>query len=333
MADTPEYATLTDVISRLDSKGEIAPIAEVLTLNNAILRRLKWRECNMTEGFKHSIRTGIPEPTWRGLYEGVQPTKSTTASVVDVTSNLEMTTQVDCDLADINGNTYQWRLTEQRPSMEGMSNAVAQAMYYGDNDKDIRKFTGLATRYNTLSTKVPCSKNCVSAKPTGYAGGQSGFTSAFIVNLEQFIGLYPKGSMAGLRHTDMGKSSVDAPDGGGKMLAYTDWYKWQVGAALIDWRGCVRVCNIPIKDGVVDLEPDQLIKTLIKAKNRIPASLRRNLVMFCPTELYTALETAAYDKSSSVVKIVEAAEQFRTNFFNIPIEADDAISLDEAEVK
>ena len=222
MADTPEYATLTDVISRLDSKGEIAPIAEVLTLNNAILRRLKWRECNMTEGFKHSIRTGIPEPTWRGLYEGVQPTKSTTASVVDVTSNLEMTTQVDCDLADINGNTYQWRLTEQRPAMEGMSNAVAKAMYYGDNDKDIRKFTGLATRYNTLSTKVPCSKNCVSAKPTGYAGGQSGFTSAFIVNLEQFIGLYPKGSMAGLRHTDMSKSSVDAPDGGGKMLAYTD---------------------------------------------------------------------------------------------------------------
>ena len=105
MADTPEYATLTDVISRLDSKGEIAPIAEVLTLNNAILRRLKGKECNMTEGFKHSIRTGIPEPTWRGLYEGVQPTKSTTASVVDVTSNLEMTTQVDCDLADINGNT------------------------------------------------------------------------------------------------------------------------------------------------------------------------------------------------------------------------------------
>ena len=332
MAAVAEHATLVDVISRLDSKGEITPIAEVLTKNNAILKRLKWKECNMTEGYKHSIRTGIPEPTWRGLYEGVQPTKSTTASVMDVTSNLEMNAQVDCDLADINGNTYQFRLSEQKPAMEGMSNAVATALYYGDNDKDIRKFTGLATRYNTLDAQVPSSKNCVNAAE-GYKGTADGYTSVFIVNLDQFIGLYPKGSMAGLKHSDLGKSQVDAPDGKGKMLAYTDWYKWQVGAALIDWRGCVRVCNIPVKNGVVDLTADVLIKTLIKAKNRIPSGLRQNLVMLCATEVYTALETAAYDKSSSVVKIVEAAEQFKTNFFNIPIEADDAISLTEAQVK
>ena len=62
MADTPEYATLTDVISRLDSKGEIAPIAEVLTLNNAILRRLKWKECNMTEGFREYCRKRYTVP-------------------------------------------------------------------------------------------------------------------------------------------------------------------------------------------------------------------------------------------------------------------------------
>ena len=327
-----QYPTLVDVASRTDAYGEIAPIAEVLSQNNAILKHVRFKECNMTEGYKHSIRTGIPEPTWRGMYEGVQPTKSTTASVVDVTSNVEMYTEVDMDLANINGNSAKWRLSEQAPSLQGMANAVAQALYYGDNDKDIRKFTGLATRYNTLKKTVPCSKNCISAKPSDYAGGQDGFTSVFIVNRSQFIGLYPKGSRMGLQHTDKGQVTIDAPVGG-RMEACRDHYKWQVGAARMAWPGLARVCNIPMKGGLVDLSPDQLIKTLIVAKNRIPASLRKDLVMLMPTEVFTALEISALDKSSSCVKIVEAANQFQTNFFQIPMEADDAISLTEAEIK
>ena len=212
-----QYPTLVDVASRMDANGDIAPIAEVLSKNNAILRHIGWQECNMTEGHKHSLRTGIPEPTWRGLYEGVQPTKSTTASVVDVTSNVEMYTDVDCDLADINGNTYQFRMSEQTASFQGMANSVATALYYGDNDKDIRKFTGLATRYNTLSKKVPCAKNCISAIDSSYVETPDGYTSIFIVNKDQFIGLYPKGSKYGLSHTDKGQVTVTAPDGKGSI--------------------------------------------------------------------------------------------------------------------
>jgi hypothetical protein len=327
-----QYPTLVDVASRMDANGDIAPIAEVLSKNNAILRHIGWQECNLTEGHKHSLRTGIPEPTWRGLYEGVQPTKSTTASVVDVTSNVEMYTDVDCDLADINGNTYQFRMSEQTASFQGMANSVATALYYGDNDKDIRKFTGLATRYNTLSKKVPCAKNCISAIDSSYVETPDGYTSIFIVNKDQFIGLYPKGSKYGLSHTDKGQVTVTAPDGKGNMEAYRDHYKWQPGAALMDWRGCVRVCNIPVKDGQIDLTSDSLVKTLIVAKNRIPSSLRKNLVMFMPTEVFTALEIAAYEKSTNALKIVEAAEQFKTHFFQIPMEADDAISLNETKV-
>ena len=87
-----------------------------------------------------------------------------------------------------------------------------------------------------------------------------------------------------------------------------------------------------VKDGQIDLTSDSLVKTLIVAKNRIPSSLRKNLVMFMPTEVFTALEIAAYEKSTNALKIVEAAEQFKTHFFQIPMEADDAISLNETKV-
>ena len=331
MATIAQYPTLADVASRTDENGEIAPIAEVLSQNNAILRHIPWRECNMTTGFKHSIRTGIPEPTWRGMYEGVQPTKSSTASVVDVTSNVENYANVDIDLANINGNTAQFRLSEEKAFIQGMSDAVAAALYYGDNDKDIRKFTGLATRYATMNKKVPASHNVVAAD-AGYTGTADGYTSVYIVNFDEFFGLYPKGSKYGLQHTDKGQQTVDAPDGKGKMEAYVDHYKWQPGAALNDWRACVRVCNIPMKDGEVDLQSDSLIKTLIRAKNCIPAQLRRHQVMLCRTEIQTALEIAAYEKSTQCLKIVEAAEQMATHFFTIPIEADDAIRIDEAKI-
>lgn len=330
MAKTAQYPTLADVASRTDVNGEIAPIAEVLSLNNAILKHITWRECNMTEGYKHSIRTGIPEPTWRGLYEGVQPSKSTTASVVDICSNLEDYAEVDCDLADLNGNTYAFRLSEEKAHIQGMGNTVAAALYYGDNDKDVRKFTGLAPRYSTLKASTPSSKNVINAlKDITYSDTPDGYTSIYLVNFDEFFGLYPKGSKYGLQHKDKGIETVKAPDGKGDMEAYRDHYKWQAGAALNDWRACARLCNIPMKDGVVDLESDVLIRKLIQLKNRIPAHLRRHQVMLMPQELQTALEIAAYEKSTNVVKIVEAAEQFKTNFFDITIEADDAISLEE----
>lgn len=45
--------------------------------------------------------------------------------------------------------------------------------------------------------------------------------------------------------------------------------------------------------------------------------------------MHTALELAAYAKSTNVLKVVEAAEQFKTMFFDIPIEVSDSISLTE----
>jgi hypothetical protein len=111
---------------------------------------------------------------------------------------------------------------------------------------------------------------------------------------------------------------------------YRDHYKWQAGITLDDWRSCVRVCNVPVTAaGEIDMTSLDLIALLIKAKNKIPADLRTSVHMFVPAEVNSALELAALNKSSSVVKIVEAAGQFKTNFFDIPIEVSDSIVLTE----
>lgn len=333
MADTAQYPTLVDLASCLDPEGNIIPIAEVLAKRDPILRLLRWKECNKTDGYLHGIRTGLPTPTWRKLYQGVQPSKSTVAQVTDTCGNVETYAEVDKDLADINGNTAKWRLSEQTPFFQAMGNAMAETIFYGDSDKNPDRFTGLAARYNTLKTTVPVHRNVISAGDIEGVSPTTGkVTSIFIMSLDHIFGIYPKGSKVGLQHTDKGQQTHTNSDGS-MYEVYRDHYKWQAGMAQEDWRGCVRVCNIPVDEGEIALTSDQLIKLLIKAKNRIPADLRTNVHMFCAEEIKTALEVAALDKSSNVVKIIEAAGQFSTNFFDIPIEVSDSISLSETLVK
>lgn len=235
-----KYATLADLMSRLDSNGNLAPVAEILNQELPILNTLDFVECNKTDGYLHTIRTGLPTPTWRKLYGGVQPSKSTTAQVTDTCGNLEAYSEVDKDLADINGNTAEWRLSEERPFIEAMGQEMAKTIFYGDTTKNPERFMGIASRYNRLSTgtKPPASsRNVVSCGGTG-----NNLTSIYFISHAVFHGIYPKGSKAGLTTTDKGQVTVVKEDKS-MFEAYRTHFKWQVGTTLDDWRGCARAAR------------------------------------------------------------------------------------------
>ena len=63
--------TLADVAKTLDPNGSIAKILEVLNQRNDILDDLSWTEGNLPTGHRTTIRTGLPEPSFRKLYGGV----------------------------------------------------------------------------------------------------------------------------------------------------------------------------------------------------------------------------------------------------------------------
>src|SRR5574341_847118 len=104
--------TLLDLAKRSDPNGKIAAIVEILNATNEVLDDMSWQEGNLPTGHRTTVRTGIPAPTWRKLYGGVQPTKSTTAQVTDNCGMLEAYAEVDKALADLNGNTAAFRLSE-----------------------------------------------------------------------------------------------------------------------------------------------------------------------------------------------------------------------------
>ena len=75
--------TLADLAKRKDPDGKIAKIIEILNIQNEMLDDIPWMAANDGTGHKTTIRSGLPQGTWRKLNYGVQPEKSTTVQVRD----------------------------------------------------------------------------------------------------------------------------------------------------------------------------------------------------------------------------------------------------------
>src|SRR6266702_149928 len=144
--------TYADWAKRLDDGYRIASIIELLSQTNEILDDMLVVEGNLPTGHKTTVRTGLPQGTWRLLNTGVPHAKSTTAQIVDTCGNLETYAVIDKDIADLNGNTAEFRMSEVRAFLEGMTQQMASTLIYGNLGVNPERFHGLAPRYNSVLT-------------------------------------------------------------------------------------------------------------------------------------------------------------------------------------
>ncbi len=124
-----EMPNLANVTKRMDPDGSIAKIAELLQEFNPIIEDIPMVEGNLPTGHRTTVRSDTPTPTWRLLNYGVRPTKSTTAQVDDTIGMLEAYSEVDKDLANLNGNSAEFRMSEDKPHLESMSNDMASTVF------------------------------------------------------------------------------------------------------------------------------------------------------------------------------------------------------------
>lgn len=278
--------TLAEWGQHFDPDGKnVANVIELLDETNEILDDIPWKEGNEMNGHTSTIRTGLPSPTWRKLYQGVQPTKSKVGKVTDTCGMMEQRAEIDVDLFNLNGASSAYRLTEAHAHMEGMNQELATMIFYGDTATNPERFMGLAPRYAFSD-----SPNVIDAGGTG-----NDCTSIWLVvwGEDGACGLFPKGSKAGLEHNDLGE--YDAFDENqARYRVIGDQYKWKPGLTVKDWRCVVRIANVDTGN----LDATDLQKLMIKAKNLIPASKRGRAIWYMNETIQTALEIAANDKNN-----------------------------------
>lgn len=323
--------TLADWAKRLDPDGKVPKIVELLSQTNEILADMLFVEGNLPTGHRTTVRTGLPTVAWRLLNQGVQPSKSTTAQIDEACGMLEAWSEVDVELAKLNGNAAAFRLSEARSFIEAMNNEMAQTLFYGNSSTAPEEFTGLAARYSSLSAAN--GQNIVSGSGSG-----SDNSSIYLVcwGDQTVHGIFPKGSKAGLEHNDLGEETVESTAGiaGSRLRAFRDQWKWKCGIALKDWRYVVRIANIDISNLIAKSSAADLIELMIKSIHRIQNLRMGKPVFYMNRSVFQMLDIQRRDDVISggglVYKDVDG--MVVPTFRGIPIRICDALLETESAV-
>jgi len=318
--------TLADWGKRIDSGGKVDTIIELLSQSNPILQDMPFVEGNLPTGHKTTVRSGLPTATWRLLNYGVQPSKSTTVQVTDSVGMLETYAEIDKSLADLNGNTSEFRLSEDRAFLEAMNQQMAQTLFYGDSSVNPQQFMGLSSRYSDLSAGNK--QNIIDAGGTGTDN-----TSIWLVvwGENTVHGIFPKGQKAGLQMDDKGQQTLEDANGG-KYEGYRTHYKWDNGLSLRDWRYVVRIANIDVSDLSDPAAAANIAKLMVKALHRIPNRGMGRPVFYMNRTAGQALDTQASEKSALAISVKETEGEWWTAFRGVPIRETDALLETEARV-
>jgi hypothetical protein len=337
--------TYADWAKRLDDGYRIANIIELLSQTNEILDDMLVVEGNLPTGHKTTVRTGLPQATWRLLNTGVPNAKSTTAQIVDTVGNLETYAVIDKDIADLNGNTAEFRLSEVKAFLEGMSQQVATTLIYGNQHVNPERFTGFAPRYSTVNAT-----NSQTAANVLDGGGTANTNTSLWIHTwgnDTAHATFPKGKITGLQHRDMGEWPV-LDSAGNTYQAYRDHFKWEIGYVLRDWRYVVRLANIDVTQ-LTGVSAANLINLIVRGLYRLPTApaqataiqtsdtpeVRANqgrVVIYCNRIVRTYLDLQAMNKTNVLLRLEEFEGKVITTFRGIPVRTVDAVLNNETRV-
>lgn len=338
--------TLLDWAKRLDPDGTVPLLVNLLSQTNKILMDMVSVQGNLPTGHRTTIVTGLPTIYWRSLNDGVVPSKGTTVQVDEGAAIAEAWSEIDKKLADLNGNTAEFRLSESRLFIHGMNQTIASTMFYGNPAVNPDEFLGLSQRYSDPTAAN--GQNMIDGGGTG-ANAQ---TSVWLVcwGDNTVFAPFPKGSTAGLQQNNLGETTAYEVGGAGKRLrVYQEQFVWQIGLVVKDWRAAVRICNLETADFVAlanEMDPSaavggyqDIIHLLIRAMGRIPEDVHAvsRPAFYMNRSVFTVMMRAAMEKSVNAVTIDPAATQFgkpnmELSFLGIPIRQCDAILNTEAVV-
>lgn len=339
--------SFADWASRHGADNRIAQIIELLSQTNDILEDALAVEANGVTGHVTTVRTGLPTSAWRLMNQGVPTSKSTTAKVTDSIGMLETYSVVDKALADLNGNTAEFRLSEDMAFLESMSQTMASTIFYGNTAVNPERFLGLSPRFNTVQTAVAqTANNVIDAGGTGSTNA-SLWVVTWGPNTCHMI--FPKGGRSGFQMKDKGDVTPATDADGNRYEAYTTHFKWDNGLTLRDWRYVVRICNIDVTL-LSGATPANLITSLIRAMHRLPTQPRSagpvqktdapnggqanngRVAVYANRTLRTYLDIQALNKNNVLLRLDEWDGKPITTFRGVPIRTCDALLNTESRI-
>lgn len=318
--------TLVDVARNQNPDGTAARIAEIVQDTNPILQDMHYEEGNLDTGHQYTRHSATKKGAFVNYNEGIPNQKSDrTQHRVDC-AMLKAIAEADADLVTLGAGEAHNRMVEDKGVMMGMNLEMAEKVFYGDSSTDSAQFDGL--------NKIVADTSARTFVDAGGTGSDN--TSIYAVDWgpAKAYGVFPKGSTAGLKHTDLGRRVKDMSDGT-KLPVVESLFEWKTGIAIENTNAVGRIANIDVSDLAGAGEAGYTGPNLEKLMTELDRKFRQGYegrVYYASIDVLLALEYIAQSKANVNLTYMDFAGQKLLTFRGKPIRECDAISLAEARI-
>lgn len=332
-----EALTLSDYLKRRNPDGSVASVIEAVKLADPVIDQVKWIETNKETGHVTTVRASKPNPKVRFINKGVSGSKSTTRQIEDTCIILEDRSIIDVETLKMWGEKAPaFRASEDDAFVQGFTDVVVKNIFYGNTESNPNTFNGLSVRYNICGGEInTAGYQTISA---GVPNESNKNTSIFIVGwgLNNVVGLYPKGTQAGLTRKDKGLGDVYDADGN-PYEAMTTLFQWKCGLAVQDIRAAATLRNIDVTNLSKMTSANKLdfMNKLVIAKNRLRNLNNKKIdfEMYVSTDVYDFIENYLLDKNNIYVTQQMLENEKPTLYFKgIRVNRCESISQEEPKI-
>jgi hypothetical protein len=322
------FPSILDVAKTIDPQGKPAAAIEMLAQNNPLLAESVWKEGNLPTGHRYTARTALPSVTWRRMNEGVNFGKAKNDQVDETCGQMAAMGAVDKETLKLYGaGGAAYRLNQQKGFLQAFNNELETGFFYHSIKTNPEKIQGLAPRLD--ATTNPWGSQIL--KLDGSASGNDQ-TSIWLIGwgLDTVFAMYPKGSSAGIEHTDMGEQLVD--DGTGKkFVGMVDSWAWKCGLCVEDARYLVRIANVDT--GNLTSANLTLIYGMVDATYMVQDLRNARFAFYCNRTVARFLHKQAIaGTTQSTLAIEKIGGEAVTTLLGIPIRRTDALLNTEAPI-
>jgi hypothetical protein len=336
--NTRDQLTLEQLAKRTNF-GALQAIVEVLLTTEEWMEDAIWIQANQPMSHITTQRTSEPTGTWRAINQGVAPEASSTNQITEGIGILEAYSRVDKLLAELSGNTNQFRSGEDKAFVQGLAKELSKVMFTADNSGDVTTIYGDAETYPARFNGFPARLDDINLFNVydGGAASTTADTSIYIVQwgADKVHMVYPKGSPTmGIVHENLGEQTIEASGtyaAPALMQALVSHFKVHPGLVVRDDRCIRRIANLRTEIAATmsfGSSTATIHHKLIEALNALPykgAGAR----IYCNENTKTQMDIHAVDRTNVLYTIGDWSGRPTTLFRGVPVRRVDAIGSKE----
>ncbi|MCK9598582.1 MAG: hypothetical protein M0R06_06035 [Sphaerochaeta sp.] len=322
----------SEILARYDkTMTTLRREVNVLVERHPILMDAPVREAESINGEEFDITTSLPQPYLLSRGEGRAATKGQVQHGSESMAWFGNQLRVNKEYMTSQPQPAAWLQNEEMKYLEGMNQAYAEMLFYGDSSTEPKEFDGLDVRYGAIADYSVFDNGASTA---------SSLTDIWLIQWDQYdcCMIYPKGERGGIQRTPLPDAPLATqtdsdnavPDEQKKIADFMRVnFDWKGGLCLKDPRRIKRITNIHTDNDDANAFDIRIFR---QAKNAFAGKTFGTIYAYLHSDLFTQIENAVDEKVNIHYPPNQPFATPQAYIGQIPLRPDDRILLTNSQM-